>query len=1244
MQGWQQLVASVGVPRATYLASLPAATTPNRRAHAWTRAPIARLLPDHFVACVDLPTGLTVRVSGKPIIADPVAGLSPHDGAKTDGKKVVLPEAAAWLGNFDIAEKSGLAVRVPLPAGTAGPVTVIAYGVRDRDPSAEVTALEFLLEAQRCTQGLAFLAAGTPTNHTADETPPWSSARETPEATFPIVAGAALAKPGDGSAGTALANALGISPASFAHVDPGDVHEWAALDADAKAAQRALWPATLGYLLEQMLDGAKIAPSDIEATRLLFTEHVRNRGPLPTLRVGRTPYGVLPIGALATWSWQDDLVTVHLVSVLRGLVASWSTAAAGVPRLTGADDDEVLARVLAMEPVSSSYLGRSVLGPDYATYLFDFLRWPLPAVWWNAHDQRANAGWRAAGLPERTTRLGRATFSDHAFPIRGAIASGTELPGLLGLSLEALRATPTPPTLLGRVARHAALASYLAAARRYRLAHGPAPAIEPELIGLTPESTAPWTWLDAVAGDGRTVRAVLDGMLHGSDPHPDPAFVETWTGLGNLAKLPAERLDELTREALDLCSHRLDAWLTAIADRRLAALRATRSDGIHIGAYGIVTELVRQQAPAASPGGFVHVPTVGHAVTAALLRSGHLAHRDSAPGAFAVDLRSARVRLARELLDAVRDGEPLAEAIGRRAERAVFDSTKPVLWPYLPGLRTLCGPASTASSAGTLDGLRLIALGKPHLPWGTNELPPQTSSEAAALTTIIADLDDALDAAGDLLVAESVHQLAQGNPSRASASLDAIARGDAPPHELMVADPRGGSVGVSHQVLVLLPASARAAGWASTHRAAGDPTIEAWCALLLGPASDYRARVRYLRNQNEVTVREVTLAELPLSALDLVRAAAGDELDAYIFDHAGAGPDGTVPVIADGAGTRSLDDAKLLGEAIAHLLVRARAAMPDDAGDAAALDAAALAELAGRASATIIDDVLAQLAANPAAGLRAAAALGVAGAVPVIDRSRWSAQVRRASDALTARKARLASIDASSYAGARDRLRAILGDDLVVAPVLPPLRAPLAAGLADQHSLLGTDPTEPATWLARAAAARPAVAPLDRVLLIADAIAPGGPAIGLRVAQEPAAPGTPWIGRAVFAAGPPNSTRSTVVHALSPLSAGTSVAGLYIDGWNETVPASTQVTALAFQLDQPTAAPPQAILLAVPGDGSPTWTDDHVEACVREALLLARLRLVDGDALAGASHYLPGTYFAINLAGDTASTDFTGAH
>jgi hypothetical protein len=397
-----------------------------------------------------------------------------------------------------------------------------------------------------------------------------------------------------------------------------------------------------------------------------------------------------------------------------------------------------------------------------------------------------------------------------------------------------------------------------------------------------------------------------------------------------------------------------------------------------------------------------------------------------------------------------------------------------------------------------------------------------------------------------------------------------------------------------------------------------------------------------MRGVTEVAVRDVSFDELSIGTLDLVRAVRVGELDAFVLDRAGPGEDGTDCVIDDGGGNRSLDDAMLLAAAIGELLAGARAAMPDDTGDATDLDAAALAELSARASSNVLDDALAALSTDPARGLRAAAALGVAGAVPALSREYWPAQVRRATDALIARKARLSTLDSSTYEGARDRLRALLGDDLVIAPVLPALKAEIADGLADQASLIGPDPTVPLTWLARAAAVRPAVAPLDRVVLLADAIAPTDVSAGVRVMQEPHVAGAEWIGRDALTTTPRAGTRSTVVHAPLPIGSGAAVAGLYLDGWNEAIPTANQVTALTFQVDQPSAAPPQAILLAVPGDAAPTGTPDRGVGCGRAALLLAQLRLVDGDALGGAEHYLPATYFAINLAGDTASTDFTG--
>ena len=42
------------------------------------------------------------------------------------------------------------------------------------------------------------------------------------------------------------------------------------------------------------------------------------------------------------------------------------------------------------------------------------------------------------------------------------------------------------------------------------------------------------------------------------------------------------------------------------------------------------------------------------------------------------------------------------------------------------------------------------------------------------------------------------------------------------------------------------------------------------------------------------------------------------------------------------------------------------------------------------------------------------------------------------------------------------------------------------------------------------------------------------------------------------------------------------LAGVLIDEWVEVVPSTTETTGIALQYDQPNAAPPQTILIAVP--------------------------------------------------------------
>ena len=74
----------------------------------------------------------------------------------------------------------------------------------------------------------------------------------------------------------------------------------------ARHTNTALWSATWGYFLLQMLGVGKpnespLQDADLDWARNHFIEFVRANGPLPAIRVGRQPYGVLPVTSLNGW-------------------------------------------------------------------------------------------------------------------------------------------------------------------------------------------------------------------------------------------------------------------------------------------------------------------------------------------------------------------------------------------------------------------------------------------------------------------------------------------------------------------------------------------------------------------------------------------------------------------------------------------------------------------------------------------------------------------------------------------------------------------------------------------------------------------------------------------------------------------------------------------------------------------------------------------------------------------------------
>src|SRR5262249_35758319 len=106
-----------------------------------------------------------------------------------------------------------------------------------------------------------------------------------------------------------------------------------------------------------------------------------------------------------------------------------------------------------------------------------------------------------------------------------------------------------------------------------------------------------------------------------------------------------------------------------------------------------------------------------------------------------------------------------------------------------------------------------------------------TTNEWNVVAGAIADAQAALDAVADLLLAEGVHQLAQGNVERAVAVMDAANGDAAPPQPEFIATPSLG-VPIVHQLLLIANGGTE---WNLTRpRAAAEPSLEAWAGAVLG--------------------------------------------------------------------------------------------------------------------------------------------------------------------------------------------------------------------------------------------------------------------------------------------------------------------------------------------------------------------------------------------------------------------------
>ncbi|UVO50211.1 hypothetical protein M0208_06625 [Sphingomonas sp. SUN019] len=1237
----------------------PAVTLSERAA-----TPAARLLPAAWTATAFAGGGIAVVATGKPIASDPAVGpnldaplVDPASEADPDSEVAAVDEGMNWLVDFAEAERIGMALRL----NVAGPVDLLLVaGVRDGGADAGAAGLATLLDAQRFTAGLGFVAAGTPTNNASETSSGWSSAE-------PGKLGALAGSAADGSAAAITARALGIGDAHLIGLPGGerDVGETLAV-----AVARTLWPATWGYWLTQFvgIGAGGLRAEDCEWARDHAERFVRPGGPLPVVRIGRQPYGVLPVTALTRFIGEPR--ETRLAAIVAGLIgAGWRPALGKVARIGRGDAASDLLDVLRSDAVSSAVTLRRAFGPTFAASALDFLGRAVPAEDWLAMARRTRALTAAAGVPAEifaALTLYEPTGWPLDLPLVGENHAAV-LADMLAADVDTLAAAAAerPASVLAALVRQSLLREHAAAAERLIVDPAVAASSDSEVFGF---AAGPLGWAAQRDRDvgGATVRARLAAGI-------DPARAEIEAFLAAARTVAAASVDQLgsaVAGTLDAASHRIDAWATSLATRRLAALRDGTPTGVMVGGYGWVEGLRPDPAEpvgepvAGEPGtllraaddpGFLHAPSIHQAQVAAMLRNVHLAHGGGANDPFAISITSQRVRLAQRIFDGVRAGRSLGTVLGYLVERDLHERGLDAAVDNARDVAPLPGHETLPPAARRLDGLKL------HELWADSEehaidhlvtnIPGQEARDRAK--GVLRRLNVAVDAAADLLQAEQVHHFARGNMAAAVNTLGDIDRGLTPPPELdFVRTPRSG-ITVTHRVAILLaPDATPAGGWAeaaASPRAQAEPALDAWLARCLGPVEGKDLHLI----DGDGAEQAVPLTGLGLTASDFVRLAGGGEAG---FAELGARAARAAPSPERFGrprlgGGRDLPDLLELGRSLSLLLGVARPLdgarlQPPHADPSAGID---LNELAARA-AQVEQAIRSTLAALDAAlaGTDAAAvdsalaaswdfAVGDLAVPAVRDGPSLRGAAERARAALAARLPESGAAAPSSADGPEpliQRAQALLGPGAVVLPRFVVVDAATLVASRDDPALAGEEPLVAETWLTRLERVRE---PLMRLgIALREAETMGGAPLALSLAQVPFKSGDAWNGRPapVYVDG----AASLVLVNGEVLAPAQPLAGLLIDEFTEFVPSPSETTGIAFRFEPPQAMAPQALLLAVPPVIGEAWTVAGLNQVLLETLELARLRALDPEDLDLVRQFLPATVLPFNTDGDVPST------
>lgn len=1007
--------------------------------HPWSQAAKVRTFPERFVLLgfqgnAEPPV---VNVIGQPI-PDPLivgpdtrddidavleqafpgqmAGLSDDEKAAKYVEYLAQHSETAWLFDFDRAVASGLGFRVDLTAAQydRGFTRLMVLGIKvGADGAAGQKALEQLFRNHQFGDaGFSLVPQGTATNNTEEggsgrsqwEDPEEAYARYHEPSTELDPTAPALKRDG-----RHLADWLGIEPEAAGLVTAQSYYGRDQLEA--RAMHSALWNATLGYFLESMV--APLATDhQRNVVRSHMIEHVRGRGTVPAIRIGKQPYGILPIANLKSAEWlgqglrgidPDDLPTLRKVfDGLRVMRADLEAEVLGQVAHVGGTGDAhaILLRVIGLEPgsvefdrrlaeglasIKSALTAQGVLGDEIAdlgeVYRAEGMAL-LQRLGYRPDDASASVAILERSFLGKQEDIDKPLIDDTPLSEQRAVRAYTDtnenyIEWLIRAAKEDHKLIRDqqgfsngrrPVATLYDLLVHAMNLGFADASLDLHLRADVIQAHDvrdmrrdQEFIAVqadNPLIESKWDLMyreePHVAPAGTTIAEHIAAQLRGGIANASTQQLEeVLDALEVLKRAPTARLERCLVEHLDCCHYRLDAWLLSFLRLRLAALRFAGEGGegelrrgVYLGAYGWVEDLEpddkgllpaplddTQRAVFDPDGqgdvvtdttnaGYVHGLSVGHGITAAVLRNAYISSASPEDAErYKVNLSSERVRAALAILEGMQQGQSLAELLGYELERGLHDNNDEELDIFVYELRkvfplvsnrlkrTAIGKGRVGTNAlelarfaeeeaelkgdrafskvearNVVNGLALLERvktpGQAFYPFGfptgtgPGELRGATDDERAAIDAEVRRIANIEDAVADLALAEGVHQVVQGNYERAAGALDAYSKGGFPPLPDVVQSPASG-LGLTHRFGIHLQAGVSPdAGL--TPRSKTEPAINAWLEDLFPPANLIACKVL-----SRLPVAEgeapnawdefpVTLASLQLEPIDLL--------------------------------------------------------------------------------------------------------------------------------------------------------------------------------------------------------------------------------------------------------------------------------------------------------------------------------------------------------------------------------------